>query len=50
MMVVHFEIFLFQNNLLSMLISQTDIRQSDLSSSILEALQGDEEKYKAINE
>ena len=50
-MMVHFLNFsFFQNDLLTMLISQTDIRQSDLSSSILEALQGDKEKYKAINE
>lgn len=33
-----------------MLISQTDIIKNDLSSCVLEALAGDTEQYKAIQE
>ena len=33
-----------------MLISQTNVRQSDLSSSVLEALNGNEEQFKAVVE
>lgn len=33
-----------------MLISRTDVRQSDLSSSVLELLGGDKEKYQIIKE
>ncbi len=39
-----------QKDLISMLISQTDIRNSDLSSCVLEALGGNTQQYRAIEE
>ena len=43
-------LFFSQKDLIAMLISQTNVRQSDLSSSVLKALNGNEEQFKAVVE
>ena len=39
-----------QNDLMSILISQTDIREPDLRSSVLTVLKGDTDKLHAIEQ